>query len=596
MNNNTNPALPRTPFPQRHPIIFGLIIIMVFFAVMNIAAIAIYIIQGIILSFISLDSAIGRIISDEWVIQGLAETVTLIFGLVMIKVSGCWDCLKERGRGVKTGIACAGYFIFASVLAGISNAALLLQDKPPISPPWRIAAYLITFILVGLTEEFYFRGALANIFYKKHASTPAGVWTATIYSGLIFGLMHLMNGLGVIIAPNMKTAAATLVGPLVQTVSAVAMGILLTAVYFRCRNIWVMAGVHAFIDICAGLYSGLAANESLNSTIEGYTPGPILFIAPYIIATAVLLRPSKIREILDYRSGIDVCSYEYKLMQKGFLLPGTSLTPQYPGMPGVYPAGQQPIQYGQPLPNPQDGQPAQAAPTYTAPGQSVPDAATGMTAAPENTWYADNPQQVSRDVTETDKDTQSCGFASQPQSVVYPQNGMGGWQPVGYLSRYTSDKMAKKSLVKSIVTAVCIILTLNIMSYALYAYANDTSISGFLLGSDEVFSYEYTGSPKVMDDPCFSDSTGYFTVPKDGSYRITIMSLPDNSKAYMEISVFESGSAAPIYRETYGGRCSDNVELELRADKEYSIYMDYDFSDALDSMSYTTKIKVSLDE
>jgi len=88
------------------------------------------------------------------------------------------------------------------------------------------------------------------------------------------------------------------VGVLVQVVAACAMGMALTAIYHRCRNIWVLILVHAFVDFCGAFYSGFVAGGSLSSTISSYEPYQVISAVPYIIVTIVLLRPSKMREII----------------------------------------------------------------------------------------------------------------------------------------------------------------------------------------------------------------------------------------------------------------------------------------------------------
>lgn len=269
---------------RRHPLIFGLIICFIFMVSI--------IIPGIICQILIVICKFGY---NEWVLQGISECFGAICGILIVFIFGYKSIWSERGKSFGSGLITSGYFIFISLSSLATNLRMLLEGNDQIAPIWQILAFTVTVFLIGLTEETYFRGIVSNLFYDKHANDAPGVWCAVIGSGFVFGFMHLSN-----------LASADLVGVLVQVANASVMGMLLTAIYYRCRNIWVVVFVHGLIDFCAAFYAGFTRGGSLAGTISTYSPYMFVSIIPYLIAVLVLLRSSKMKEIVEYKRSRDV--------------------------------------------------------------------------------------------------------------------------------------------------------------------------------------------------------------------------------------------------------------------------------------------------
>ena len=235
--------------------------------------------------------------NGDYVLQGTVESFLALAGIGLVAIFGYSGIWGEKTHGLLKGFWIGGYFVFVQILAlfsGVMSIAQMKSDSGTLTlmPAWKIAAYIICFFLVGFTEEVFFRGLIANFFFDKHAKDPAGVWTATIWSGLLFGLMHLMNLLG-------STDHAYISSILVQVVCTIAMGMALTAVYYRCRNIWVVIILHAMNNICSGIASGFFEGASLSDTLGSYPP--IMAVTgslPFIVVTMFLLRRKKMKEIV----------------------------------------------------------------------------------------------------------------------------------------------------------------------------------------------------------------------------------------------------------------------------------------------------------
>ena len=280
---------------RRHPIVFGIIVMVVFFFVMNVAG-------ALLIKF----GPAFLYTNGDWVMQGSCECITALAAIAMAAIFKVWKIWGERGNGFGKGLLASMYFIVGGLYSLIVSLVLLMNDSesPGIEVPWKIAVFVATVFLIGFTEETFFRGIIANLFYDKHATDKAGVWTAVIGSGFVFGLMHLGNCISAIQASSSGgyyVDMSVVVGSMVQAAAACMMGMALTAIYYRCRNIWVLAFVHGFNDLCGAFTAGVTKGGSLIGEIFTYTPFMFVSMIPYVILVIFLLRPKKMAEILAYR-------------------------------------------------------------------------------------------------------------------------------------------------------------------------------------------------------------------------------------------------------------------------------------------------------
>lgn len=273
---------------------FGIIVMVIFFVMMNVVG-------ALLIKF----GPAFLYTNGDWVMQCACECVTALVGIALAAVFKVWNIWGERGRGFGKGLLTSMYFIVLSVYSLVVSVVMLVQtaDTFEFEVPWKIAVFVITVFLIGFTEETFFRGIISNLFYEKHANDKAGVWTAVIGSGFVFGMMHLGNCLaGIVATPNgVRFNSAVVVGSMVQTASACVMGMALTAIYYRCRNIWALAFVHGFIDLCSAFTAGVEKGGSLIGEISTYTPFMFVSMIPYVVLVIFLLRPKKMADILAYR-------------------------------------------------------------------------------------------------------------------------------------------------------------------------------------------------------------------------------------------------------------------------------------------------------
>jgi membrane protease YdiL (CAAX protease family) len=144
---------------------------------------------------------------------------------------------------------------------------------------------------VAVTEELAFRGALFRILEEK-----TGTWGALVASGLVFGVLHLVN-------PD-----ATVWGAFAIAVEA---GLLFGAVYAATRSLWLPIGLHLGWNMAEGGIFGTTVSGSdegpgslINATVSGPEAltggsfGPeagIIAIVVCLIPTVWFLRLAKRR-------------------------------------------------------------------------------------------------------------------------------------------------------------------------------------------------------------------------------------------------------------------------------------------------------------
>lgn len=224
---------------------------------------------------------------DYYVQLFLQEALGTVFACGMLWVSGLLPVLKNRGCGFWRGLLTGAYILAISAFT-IVVMPLAYEGEKILRPIPLLMAYLGCMLCVGMAEEFTFRGVIATLLLRKFGTDAKGIHKAVVVSGVLFGLVHLGNAV-----------AGSWEGALIQAAVASAMGMALTAMYFRSGCIWVTVFLHALLDVAAGITTGLFGNETLADTIASYSPVNLLGALPYLVVLLVLLRKKKIREVQE---------------------------------------------------------------------------------------------------------------------------------------------------------------------------------------------------------------------------------------------------------------------------------------------------------
>ena len=226
---------------------------------------------------------------DTYLYSTLQELVGALVAVLFLVRTDRAGLLRRRGSGFFNGLLVGMYPL---VFIGYNTFGSLLLGRPEngtLQPAVRICTFLANMAMVGVAEEFIFRGVIAQTLLEHFGTSRGGVWKACLLSGLYFGAAHLTN----------LTGSAPL-GVLMQCVFAASLGTLLAAVYFRTGNIWVTVFIHAAMDITSMLVGGLYGTQSVADSISTYDITMLASVAVYLIPTAFLLRKKKIGEVELY--------------------------------------------------------------------------------------------------------------------------------------------------------------------------------------------------------------------------------------------------------------------------------------------------------
>lgn len=138
--------------------------------------------------------------------------------------------------------------------------------------------YLGYIILVGLTEEYIFRGVLMPLFARSFPKRPL---VAVALSSVLFGGLHIMN-----------STHLSLTYVLPQILFAMAIGTLFASLYARTKNLLLPVILHALTDLSVVVqllqHPNSSANLNFSSEVSLYVS--IFYGTLLIVAIAVASR------------------------------------------------------------------------------------------------------------------------------------------------------------------------------------------------------------------------------------------------------------------------------------------------------------------
>lgn len=266
---------------RAHPVGYCLLTEVVFLAVLMVVPVLLV----LLLALLGVD--LTRV--DDYFLSAIQELLGALVAVFFLKKTDNLGLLRRRGSGFFNGLLVGMYPL---VLIGYSLYTKLMFGMPEdgqLQPAFSIFSFFLSMALVGVAEEFIFRGVIAQSLLEHFGTGRAGVWKACLLSGLLFGAAHLTNLL-----------SSAPFGVLMQCVFAASLGTLFAAIYFRTGNLWVTVFLHGAMDIASMLVGGLYGTEDVAESISGYDASMMLSILIYLIPTLFLLRKKKIGEVALY--------------------------------------------------------------------------------------------------------------------------------------------------------------------------------------------------------------------------------------------------------------------------------------------------------
>ncbi len=196
----------------------------------------------------------------------------------------------KNGSMLKT-FGAGGYMLGSQVfLFIIMFAEAFFSEETVWRTPVGIALGVVTLFGIGFREESIFRGVVVNNIAKKYIKDKKGIYITVMASGVMFGLMHLVNLL-LDIDPF---------SVVIQSVVAMGAGFYFAAVYLRGGSLWALIIMHTLAD-AASLFG---ASFTLNNGSAADAIGEItLFnLTPFFVLSMLalfLLRKGKCEEIVE---------------------------------------------------------------------------------------------------------------------------------------------------------------------------------------------------------------------------------------------------------------------------------------------------------
>jgi len=121
-----------------------------------------------------------------------------------------------------------------------------------------LSTYTLKYISSSFLEEFVFRGFILGIFVLNFPKTKKGILKSVIFSGLIFGLMHIIN--------LWTFEGQTINGVLNQVYATTCFGVMYGATYLKTRSILTLGLLH-FISNFFSAINELDFIEVINNSV-----------------------------------------------------------------------------------------------------------------------------------------------------------------------------------------------------------------------------------------------------------------------------------------------------------------------------------------
>ncbi len=221
----------------------------------------------------------------------VVKIVPIVVALAFLAATGKTGLVRPRAAGLGRGIACGALLIVMFCVMGIYAIANVVTGEAEVNVSIIVRA-LIYFLLVGIGEEFLARAVSAETLLEHYGLTHKGIVKACVVSGIIFGVMHIVN--------IFDADAASVAMQIVTTTGA---GMVFGAIYFRCGNIWAGVVLHALWDASllaattSASFQKAAANASASSVGGGNPVGGVIFFVFLVGLSLFLLRKSKTRQV-----------------------------------------------------------------------------------------------------------------------------------------------------------------------------------------------------------------------------------------------------------------------------------------------------------
>lgn len=236
----------------------------------------------IILMFLQILTGIATnsILSLPRGIDIIAQAFMSVFTLVILLLFGNSYVFKQEKEKTRKGLFYGLFFIITLILITIANSKGFSYIPSVIN-------LLIFSFLVGLSEELLCRGFLLNELLEKFGQTKKGIWFSIVFSGFLFGIIHITNVLG---------GEQDLISTIIQVISATSAGMAFGIIYFKTKNIWSLIILHALWDFAIFL-------GDLVPTMEIFEK--VVVTSPLVYLSSILMFVANLTVVMPFVKNID---------------------------------------------------------------------------------------------------------------------------------------------------------------------------------------------------------------------------------------------------------------------------------------------------
>ena len=244
-----------------------------------IVALGLLMVSSTVVAELSDDTRLGSIAT---IIVYALPIAFVVFMAFILKLQGV---LSFKKAGLLKGIFLLGLPMLCFSAFSFFVSTTQIAEHEFVNPAvLSLVLFTCHMLLIGVFEEFLFRGVILNNMLKKWGKNKSGIIRAVIYSSILFGSAHLVNLIG---------TSNFVIGTISQLFYTFFLGIFFAAIYIRTKNIWTVVILHAIFDwlamILITFYPTMAPSGETDVDIT-ILFGQIILTLPFAVFGFLYLR------------------------------------------------------------------------------------------------------------------------------------------------------------------------------------------------------------------------------------------------------------------------------------------------------------------
>ena len=215
----------------------------------------------------------------------LREESALILTMLFLKGTGMLSEIRWEQDNFMDTLKAGAFVLLLDILLLPYERILMIEED---CLPWtQIFLFLGFIFLVGFLEETVFRGIIEENLIRSFKSCALGRLKAAYCTGILFGLAHIIN----------RSWSSSMEAVLYQMLQNVVIGIYLSLIYARARNVVGMIFLHAFYDFTSLMMSGIYGIGSLQEGVQSMDAASLwvllIYLGPIIYLTIRIVLDEK---------------------------------------------------------------------------------------------------------------------------------------------------------------------------------------------------------------------------------------------------------------------------------------------------------------